>query len=54
MGTKTCVAGSIRQACAKDAEARAVVEVNVPALTAYAERKLGNHPPLVLPANKRN
>lgn len=45
---------SIRQACAKDAEARAVAQVNVPALTAYAEQKLGGHPPIVLAVNKGN
>jgi UrcA family protein len=44
---------SVRQVCAKDAEARAVAQVNVPALTAYAEEKLGGHPPVVLAMNKR-
>jgi UrcA family protein len=45
---------SIRQACVKDAEARTVAQVNVPALRAYAEKKLGGHPLVVLAANNRN
>jgi UrcA family protein len=53
-GDKDLHSQSIRQACVKDAEARAVAQVNVPALTAYAEKKLGGHPPVVLAVNKRD
>jgi UrcA family protein len=53
-GDKDLHRRSIRQTCVKDAKARAVAQVNVPALTAYAEKKLGGHPPLLLAANKGN
>jgi UrcA family protein len=53
-GDKDLHGRSIRQACVKDAEARAVAQVNVPELAAYAEKKLGSHPPIVLAVNKGN
>jgi ADP-ribosylglycohydrolase len=51
-GEKDLHGQSIRQACDKDAAARSVAQVNAPALAAYAETKLGSHPPIMLAVNK--
>jgi UrcA family protein len=53
-GDKDLHGQSIRQACVKEAEARAIAQVNVPELAAYAEKKMGSHSPIVLAANKGN